>query len=139
MFWEFAYVERRTSLSSGGANERGRRESCGWEDEWVMGGVFFFTTKIAKMCIFFSQEKFTTQHLTRSQGPETKKRRKKTNFPLTYTVFPRRYRFLNFAGEKNSVPLVEHGFHVPTILNTCILKWNTLYFFKLFNTLKNCL
>ena len=49
LFWEFVYVKRRTSLSSGGANERGRRELCGWEGEWVMGGVFFFQ----KMCIFF--------------------------------------------------------------------------------------
>ena len=126
--WAFAYVERQTSLSSGGANERGRRESCGWEDEWVMGGVFFFSQP---KCVFFSQEKFTTQHFPRSQGPETKNRwREKAIFPLTHGL-SEKVSIFKLSGEKNTIPLVEHGFHVTTIFNICILKWYTLYFFKL--------
>ena len=74
---------------------------------------FFFPTKINKnVYFFFSQEKFITHSLTRSQGPEKKKtgaEKKKHIFDSLTRFFPKSVDFQTFPGKKkNTIPLDDY-------------------------------
>ena len=65
----------------------------------------------AKFCNIFSQAKFTTHSLTRSQGQEKEKKQLRKNKKNTFYThsydYSQKMSFLIVSGEKNTVPSVE--------------------------------